>query len=112
MGIYGNPPLPTNFPACIEFEWDDGNLMKNEKHSVGDAEAEQVFFNEPLLVLDDAAHGAMEARWHALGRTSEHRLLQVTFTLRGDGTRVRIISARPMHRKERKVYEQATQADS
>jgi uncharacterized DUF497 family protein len=86
--------------------------MKNEKHSVSDVEAEQVFFNEPLLLLEDPAHSAVEARWHALGRTNEHRLLKATFTLRAGGTRVRIISARPMHRKERKVYEQATQEAS
>lgn len=86
--------------------------MKNEKHSVSDAEAEQVFFNEPLLVLGDAAHSASESRWHALGHTNERRLLHVTFTLRAGSTRVRVISARPMHRKETKAYEQATQANS
>ncbi len=85
--------------------------MKNEKHSVSDEEAEQVFFNEPLLVLDDSTDNASESRWHALGHTDEHRLLQVTFTVRASSTRVRIISARPMHRKERKVYEEATQAN-
>ncbi len=111
MGIYSDRSRPAEFPSSIEFEWDPGNLMKNEKHSVSDAEAEQVFFNEPLLVLDDSAHSDAEARWHALGRTNERRLLQVTFTLRANGTRVRIISARPMHRKERRVYEQATQAN-
>ncbi len=112
MGIYVGRGPPLEFPALVEFEWDAGNLMKNEKHSVSDAEAEQVFFNEPLVVLEDAAHSGAETRWHALGRTHDQRLLQVTFTLRADGTRVRIISARPMHRKERKVYEQTTQANS
>jgi len=113
MGIYGSgSALPAEFAAVTGFEWDEGNSMKNEKHSVSDAEAEQVFFNEPLLVLEDSAHSASEARWHALGQTSEHRLLHVTFTLRADGTRVRIISARPMHRKERKAYEQAAQANT
>ncbi|HET7548338.1 MAG TPA: BrnT family toxin [Usitatibacter sp.] len=112
MDIYGRPSgLPADFPASIDFEWDSANSMKNEKHSVTDAEAEQVFFNEPLLLLDDSAHSASEPRWHALGRTNEHRLLKAAFTLRADGTRVRIISARPMHRKERKLYEQATQAN-
>jgi uncharacterized DUF497 family protein len=86
--------------------------MKNVKHQVSDAEAEQVFFNEPLIVLDDSAHSTSEPRWHALGQTNEHRLLKVTFTLRANATRVRVISARPMHRKERKIYEQAAQADS
>lgn len=112
MSIYRNPAgLPADFPASIEFDWDAGNFLKNEKHSVTDAEAEQVFFNEPLLLLDDSAHSGSEQRWHALGRTNEHRLLKVAFTLRANGTRVRIISARPMHRKERMLYEQATQTN-
>jgi len=93
------------------FEWDEGNSMKNEKHSVSDAEAEQLFVNEPLVVLEDRAHGGAETRWHGLGRTNEGRLLHVTFTLRAGGTRVRIISARPMHRKERSAYEKASQAN-
>jgi uncharacterized DUF497 family protein len=110
MGIYSRATgLPVDFPASIDFEWDSGNSMKNEKHSVSDAEAEQVFFNEPLLLLDDSAHSASEARWHALGRSNEGHLLNVVFTLRADGTRVRVISARPMHRKERRIYGQATQ---
>ena len=81
---------------------------KGEKHAVSGAEAEQVFVNEP----EDVAHSVAETRWHALGRTSEGRLLHVTFTLRAGGTRVRIISARPMHWKERRVYEKASQAGS
>lgn len=84
--------------------------MKNAKHGVSDREAEQLFVNEPLVVLEDPAHSEAEPRWHALGRTNERRLLHVTFTLRAGGTRVRIISARPMHRKERKAYEAAAQA--
>ena len=111
MNIYGNPfGLPEDFPAAIEFEWDAGNSMKSQKHSVSDEEAEQVFFNEPLLLLGDSMHSGTEARWHALGRTNEDRLLKVAFTMRAEGTRVRVISARPMHRKERKAYEQAAQA--
>ena len=103
MAIYAE------FPAFAGFEWDEGNSIKNEKHSVSDAEAEQLFVNEPLVVLEDAAHSAAEPRWHALGRTNEGRLLHATFTLRAGGTRVRVISARPMHRKERKAYEAAAQ---
>ena len=86
--------------------------MKSAKHSVSDEEAEQVFVNEPLLVFDDPTHSASERRWHALGKTNEQRLLHITFTLRTEGTRARIISARPMHRKERRAYEQETQANS
>jgi uncharacterized DUF497 family protein len=89
------------------FDWDDGNARKNDKHGVAQAQAEEVFFNQPLLMLDDLLHRDQEARYHALGKTLEGRLLHVTFTLRGGGTLIRVISARNMHRKERSVYEQA-----
>ena len=85
--------------------------MKKAAHGVSDTEAEQLFVNEPLLVLEDVAHSAAEPRWHALGRTTAGRLLLATFTFRAGGTKVRIISARPMHRKERKIYEAAAQAN-
>jgi len=86
------------------FEWDKGNDQKNAKHGVSPAEAEQVFPNEPLVVLDDLKHSDAEQGFHALGQTSEGRLLHITFTLRIG--KIRIISARDMHRKERSIYEQ------
>lgn len=89
------------------FNWDDGNARKNEKHGVSMAEAEQVFFNAPLLLLEDGAHSQQEPRLHALGKTDEGRTLHVTFTLRQTGSLIRVISARDMHRKERAIYEQA-----
>jgi uncharacterized DUF497 family protein len=89
------------------FEWDDGNARKSgEKHGVSQVEAEQVFFNEPLLMVEDARHSAHEPRFHALGRTDEGRPLHVTFTLRDAGTLIRVISARDMSRKERSRYAQ------
>lgn len=92
----------------IGFEWDEGNARKNEHHGVSMAEAEQVFFNAPLLVLHDAKHGETEPRFHALGKTNEGRRLHITFTLRDAGPLVRVISARDIHRKERVIYEQAS----
>ena len=89
------------------FDWDDGNARKNDKHGVGQAQAEEIFFNQPLLMLDDLLHREQEARYHALGKTLDGRLLHLTFTLRGGGTLIRVISARDMHRNERSVYEQA-----
>lgn len=91
----------------IGFEWDEGNSRKNEQHGVSMAEAEQMFFNSPLLVLPDARHSEIEPRFHALGKTHEGRRLHITFTLRAAGRLIRVISARDMHRKERTVYEQA-----
>ena len=89
------------------FDWDEGNARKNEKHGVSTAEAEQVFFNKPLLVLEDSKHSILEPRFHALGRTDKIRLLHITFTLRDAGEKIRVISARNMHRKERVIYEKA-----
>lgn len=89
----------------IGFEWDDGNRRKSEgKHEVGQLEAEQIFFNAPLRLADDVKHSEAEPRFHALGQTNDGRFLHVTFALRGDGTLIRIISARPMSRKERIQY--------
>jgi uncharacterized DUF497 family protein len=94
------------------FDWDDGNARKNDQHGVFMSEAEQVFFNMPLLILPDPAHSRAEERFHALGRTLDGRRLHITFALRHDGGLVRVISARDMHRKERTSYEQATQDNS
>lgn len=96
-----------DFAGITGFDWDAGNARKNEKHGVSTAEAEQVFFNAPLLLLTDDKHSQQEARHHALGGTDEGRLLHVSFTLRQSGSLIRVISARDMHRKERTFYEQA-----
>lgn len=91
------------------FQWDAGNARKSsDKHGVTQAEAEQVFFNRPLLVAPDVTHSHDEVRYHALGTTDERRPLHVTFTLRESDTLIRVISARDMHRKERTIYDQAT----
>ena len=96
-----------DFARITGVDWDAGNARKNDRHGVSMAEAEQVFFNAPLLVVDDEKHSQHEARHHALGRTHEGRLLHLTFTLRSAGSLIRVISARDMHRKERMIYEQA-----
>ena len=88
------------------FDWNEGNSLKNAKHSVSIAESEQVFFNAPLLLLADVKHSQQEPRFHALGKTDADRLLHITFTLRDQGKNIRVISARDMHRKERIIYEQ------
>ncbi len=87
-----------------QFQWDHGNERKSsDKHHVSKEEAEQVFFNHPLLLLQDTAHSQKEVRFHALGKTDKNRRLHISFTIRK--TNVRVISARPMHKKERKDYE-------
>ena len=97
-----------DYAQIIGFEWDAGNARKSaDKHSVSQSEAEQVFFNQPLLILNDQKHSQNEVRFHALGKTDGTRLLHITFTLPSADTLIRVISARDMHRKERIVYEQS-----
>ena len=90
----------------VGFEWDAGNARKNDdKHDVSQSEAEQAFFDANFLVAADARQSALEPRLHALGTTLDGRLLHITFTLRRNGTLIRVISARDAHRKERYAYE-------
>jgi uncharacterized protein len=90
----------TDLDQIRGFDWDDGNSRKSaDKHDVSQAEAEGVFFNDPLIVVGDTRHGETERRFNALGKTAQNRLLHITFTLRQNGTMIRVISARDMHRR-------------
>lgn len=94
------------FRSALGFQWDEGNAYKNQaSHQVSIRECEEIFFNEPLLIHDDIKHSHAEDRYYALGETDDHRQLSIVFTLRG--RLIRVISARDMSRKERKIYEQA-----
>ena len=86
------------------FDLNEGNADKNwESHRVSPREAEQVFFNRPLIVADDVKHSGDEPRYFVMGQTDDNRLLFVAFTLQGD--LIRVVSARDMSRRERKVYQ-------
>jgi len=88
---------------CTGFEWDSGNKNKNWlKHRVSNVECEQIFFNRPLIIHFDKKHSDKEDRFYALGHTELGRKLFIVFTIRG--TKIRIISARDMSRKEREIY--------
>jgi uncharacterized DUF497 family protein len=89
--------------ACTGFDWDEANAHKNrERHRVTPEEAEDVFFNEPLVVRGDVRHSKREKRYYALGQTVDGRYLFVAFTIRG--SLLRIISVRDMNRREREAY--------
>jgi uncharacterized DUF497 family protein len=89
---------------CKGFDWDEGNILKNwEKHGVSASECEQIFFNFPLIASPDEKHSLMETRFYALGHTDARRYLFIVFTIRKD--LIRVISARDMNRKERRIYE-------
>ena len=98
-----------DFSRIEGFDWDDGNLRKSlDRHGVSQLEAEQAFLDPQLLVLADEKHSFEETRLHALGMTAAGRKLQISFTLRHDQSRIRVISARNMNRKERAIYEKET----
>jgi uncharacterized DUF497 family protein len=89
-----------------DFEWDEGNIKKNwERHRVSYIECEEIFFNRPIIIKTDELHSIHEDRYFVLGKTDGGRLLFIVYTLRGK--KIRIISARDMKRKERKIYEEA-----
>ncbi len=97
--------FPDLLAHCTGFEWDAGNADKNwVRHRVSQVECEQVFFNRPLLLAPDAEHSRREARFAALGKTGDGRRLSVVFTIRV--TSVRVISARDMSRRDRRLYAQ------
>lgn len=99
-----NMDLAETIANATGFQWDEGNLLKNsEKHRVSAGEWEQVFFNTPALAVADEQHSDSEVRFYILGQTDTRRKLFIVFTHRGN--LIRVISARDMNRKERKIYE-------
>lgn len=89
--------------GCVGFDWNQANAQKNwERHAVTPEEAEEVFFQEPLVVRSDVRHGKAEKRYYALGQTTSGRLLFIAFTIRRN--LIRVISSRDMSRKEVEVY--------
>jgi len=80
------------------FDWDTGNDNKSLlKHGVSQHEAEQVFFNHPLLIVGDVKHTQQEHRLHLYGKNDKGQLRHITFTIRG--SKARVISARSMHKR-------------
>jgi len=99
--VYGRP---ASHPRPRLGQW---QRLKERQARRQPVERRRDFFNQSILLLQDARHGGHELRCHALGKTDEGRRLHFTFTLREDGTLIRVISARDMRRKERTIHEQA-----
>jgi len=93
-----------NVDDVTAFDWDDGNIDKNEKkHGIKSNLIEEVFFNEPLVIAKDVKHSEYECRCVAFGITDERKKLTVIFIKRKN--KIRVISARYMSKKERVFYE-------
>ena len=90
-----------------EFQWDKGNKDKNyQKHQVTDQECEEAFFDQTKKILNDILHSDKEPRYILLGQTKENRILFIVFTIRF--WKIRVISARDLGKKEKKIYEEKT----
>jgi uncharacterized DUF497 family protein len=90
----------------FEFEWDKGNIGKNQKHRVEDKEAEESFLDKKKKIFKDILHSGREKRHRVVGKTKKVRLLFIAFTIRNK--KIRIISARDINKKEVYLYEKAT----
>jgi len=89
----------------MEFEWDSKKATENiQKHGVAFQDAATVFGDPLAITFDDPDHSLSEVRHITFGLSLQKRLIVVSHTERGD--RSRIISARLMDRKERKIYEE------
>lgn len=88
----------------MEFEWDLPKGRDNEgKHGVAFEEASQAFADDHSATVPDPDHSIDEERFLLFGKTFQGKFLVIAFTERNG--RIRIISARPMTRREREAYE-------
>jgi uncharacterized DUF497 family protein len=89
----------------MQFEWDPKKAAVNLRdHKVSFEEASTALEDELSLTGDDPDHSSVEARLITFGVSSTGHLLAVSHTEWGE--RIRIISARPATRAERKLYEE------
>lgn len=90
----------------LTFEWDTGKALENErKHGVSFAEASSCFGDVRSLTIADPDHSEAEDRYVVLGMSHTGRLLAIVHTERG--ANIRIISARPVTRREAEAYSEA-----
>jgi uncharacterized DUF497 family protein len=88
----------------MEIEWDEKKAKANlEKHGVSFEEAVFVFGDPLAITFPDPDHSIEEYRYITFGLARLNRLLVVCHAQRRG--RVRIISVRPMTKKERDIYE-------
>ena len=99
--------------AVYEIDWDDGNRDKCRKHGLSLADVEHVLRDGEAMIVPDPAHSWAEQRSIVIGRTAAGRRAFVVVTVREvDGrSKLRQISARPMHAKEIERYERAASED-
>ena len=101
--IYGMIKIQTT-----GFEWDAGNSGKCQKHGLSLNEIEDFFRQENIYIAPDINHSQKEQRFLAVGKSTKSKPMFVVFTLRNKGRSylIRPISARYMHEREAKKYDE------
>jgi uncharacterized DUF497 family protein len=90
----------------IAFEWDRRkDLANRRKHGVAFEEATTVFGDPLSVTIPDPDHAHDEDRWVVIGESGQRNLLVVVHTVRGE--QIRLISARPATKRERRKYEES-----
>lgn len=90
----------------LRFTWDPAKAAANlRKHGISFMEASTAFADPLSITIPDPDHSAGEERFVLIGRSDRQHLVVVAHVERGD--LIRIISARPANRRERKTYEEA-----
>jgi uncharacterized protein len=86
------------------FDWDSGNIHKSyQKHGITPNQAEKVFLDPRFQYQVNLTHSKNEQRYFGIGRLKNKQWLFVSFTFRKN--KIRVISARRIHKKERRKYE-------
>jgi uncharacterized DUF497 family protein len=90
------------------FEWDAGNAAKCQKHGLSLDEIEDFFRQKNIYIAPDINHSQKEQRMLAAGKSTKGRHMFVVFTLRKKDSNysIRPISARYMHEREAKKYDE------
>ena len=93
------------------FTWGENkNLSNQRKHGLSFEVAARVFFDPLHFTVQDRVEDG-EHRWQTIGQTNGLTVVMVAHTFMEEGPAdepvelIRIISARPATRKERKEYE-------
>jgi len=87
----------------LVFEWDSNKARTNLlKHKVSFEESTTVFGDNHSLTIESPTHSTHERRLVTMGMSASGKIIVVVHSERG--RRIRIISARPASRKERKQY--------
>ena len=98
-----------DIPQPVVFDWDEANKNKIWfKHKISTEECEEAFAAKYIFSQPDELHSGTEERNILISKTKKARVLFIVYTLRKN--KVRVVSARDMHKREQSFYEKETRS--